>query len=224
MRTPKSCSKVTRCPSRLRRSRAKRGHDRPPRPVRLSTRLISGEAAAWCDPGMRLGGNGGDVLEVGAVVKDGSTVVLCDRCGDQVDDTRCPVMPTGGHPDLDVPGTLSDHLGDSQPNGPPVSPGITQRWRRGGTSRDGSTAGRLRKTRRCDSLPARLVRLVADLAGLRTAGSLGRCRLRGRGRFLPASARRIPPLGPHHRRVRANVGHVRCVTRMRRSPGVRGGG
>jgi len=63
---------------------------------------------------MGLAGDGGGVLEAGVVVKDGSTVVLCDGCGDQVDDTRCPVVPTGGHPDLDVPGTLSDRLGDRQ--------------------------------------------------------------------------------------------------------------
>ena len=48
----------------------------------------------------------------------------------------------------------------------------------------GSPAGRLRKTLRCDSLPARLVCPVADPAGPRAAGGLGRGRLRGRDRFL----------------------------------------
>src|ERR1019366_5542451 len=83
-------------------------------PVGSSMSLLLGEAAAWRDPGMGLAGDGGNVLEVSVVVQDGSAVVLCDGCGDQVDDTRCTVVPTGGHPDLDIPGPLGNHLGDRQ--------------------------------------------------------------------------------------------------------------
>src|ERR1039457_679376 len=61
-----------------------------------------------------------------------------------------------------------------------------RRWRQGGISRGGSTAGQLRKTRWRDSLPAGLVCPVADPAGPRAAGGLGRGRLSGRDRFLPS--------------------------------------
>jgi hypothetical protein len=75
---------------------------------------ISGEAATWRDPGLGLAGDGGDVLEVGAVVQDGRTVVLGDGCGKKVENACCPVMPTSGHPDLDIPGPLGNRLGDGQ--------------------------------------------------------------------------------------------------------------
>jgi hypothetical protein len=61
-----------------------------------------------------LAGDGGDVLEVGVIVKDDSAVVLRHRCSEQVYDTGRPVVPAGSHPDLDIPGSLGDHLGDRQ--------------------------------------------------------------------------------------------------------------
>jgi hypothetical protein len=56
-----------------------------------------------------LAGDRSNVLEISVVVKDHSTMVLGYRRGDQVDDTRCPVMSAGRHPDLDIPGPLSDY-------------------------------------------------------------------------------------------------------------------
>ena len=74
------------------------------------------------------------------------------------------------------------------------------------------------KTRRRDPLPARLLRAVADLARFRAAGVLGRGRLRWRGRILPSPACRIPALRPDPRRVRADVGDVRCSVPRRSGP------
>jgi hypothetical protein len=76
--------------------------------------LKSGETAAWRDPGMGLAGDGGNVLEVGVVVQDGRAVVLCNGCGEEVENACCPVMPTSGHPDLDIPSPLGNRLGDGQ--------------------------------------------------------------------------------------------------------------
>jgi hypothetical protein len=56
---------------------------------------------------MGLAGDGGDVLEVGVVVQDGRAVVLGDGCGKETENACCPVMPTSGHPDLDVPGRVN---------------------------------------------------------------------------------------------------------------------
>jgi hypothetical protein len=81
--------------------------------VRASS-LRSGETAAWRDPGLGLAGDSGNVLEVGVVVQDGRAVVLCDGCGQEVENSCCPVMPTSGHPDLDIPGPLGNRLGDGQ--------------------------------------------------------------------------------------------------------------
>jgi hypothetical protein len=75
---------------------------------------MSGETAAWRDPGLGLAGDGGKVLEVGVVVQDGRAVVLCDGCGQEAENACCPVMPTSGHPDLDIPGPLGNRLGDGQ--------------------------------------------------------------------------------------------------------------
>jgi hypothetical protein len=56
-----------------------------------------------------LAGNRGNVLEISVVMKHDSTLVLGYGRSDQVDDTRCPVMSAGRHPDLDIPGPLSDY-------------------------------------------------------------------------------------------------------------------
>jgi hypothetical protein len=63
---------------------------------------------------VRLAGDGGNVVELGVIVKDDRTVVLGDGCSDQVDDTGRSVVPAGGHPNLDIPRPLGDHLGDRQ--------------------------------------------------------------------------------------------------------------
>jgi len=63
---------------------------------------------------VRLAGDGGNVLEAGVIMKNDSAVVLRDGCSEQVDDTGRPVVPTGSHPDLDIPGSPGDHLGDRQ--------------------------------------------------------------------------------------------------------------
>src|SRR5450755_1682943 len=75
---------------------------------------VSGQGAAGRDPFVRLAGRGGDVLEIRVVVEDHRTEVLRYRGGQQVDYADGTVVATGGHPDLDIAGTVGDHLADRQ--------------------------------------------------------------------------------------------------------------
>ena len=88
---------------------------------------VSGQAAPGHDPRVRLTGCRCDVLEVSVVVKDDRAMVLCHCGAEQVDHVGGPVMTTGCHPDLDIAGMISDHLGTrnpgmASPRASPLSP------------------------------------------------------------------------------------------------------
>ena len=63
---------------------------------------------------MRLTCRGRDVFKVGVVVKDHCTVVLRHGGGQQIEHAGSPVVPTGGHPKLDIAGPLRDRFADRQ--------------------------------------------------------------------------------------------------------------
>jgi hypothetical protein len=63
---------------------------------------------------MRLAGNSRDVLEVGIVVEHDGTVMLCHRCGQQVDHAGSTMVTAACHPQLDVTSPVCDHLADGQ--------------------------------------------------------------------------------------------------------------
>lgn len=67
-----------------------------------AARLAISEIPARRNPMVRLAGDGGNVLEVGVIVKDDSTVVLRDGRSDQAYDTGRTVAPAGRHPELDI--------------------------------------------------------------------------------------------------------------------------
>lgn len=65
---------------------------------------------------MRLAGRCRDVLEVCVIVQDHRAVMFRDGCGEQVNNSSCPVMTASRHPDLDIAGAISDRLTDRQDN------------------------------------------------------------------------------------------------------------
>src|SRR6266508_4811623 len=73
-------------------------------PARLALRC----GALRCDPLGRLGGDRGDVVEVGVVVHEGGAVVFGGGCGEQVHDAGGAVLAADGHQRLDFAGAHGD--------------------------------------------------------------------------------------------------------------------
>lgn len=108
---------------------------------------------------MRLASRRRDVLEVGVIVEDHRTVMFRDGGSQQVDYPGCAAMTTGGHADLDIPGTISDHLTDRQDD-------VEFFAAPGNRLNVGQIAACHGRRKRCDESPEALARTLGWVARL----------------------------------------------------------